>query len=94
MPRVIRHVARAAAGSAIRPPFGMVPGPGGDQLVLDGCRQRLCFSEARAEIGDISKVIRLCDRHHIHDVTIEAVPCAIDTARIQLVGVPKSMFEC
>ena len=67
---IILYVASTVARPTIGPPDRMVPNLGNDELLLNGCQQRLCFSQVQAEIADISKIIRLRNLHHIRDLTI------------------------
>ena len=62
---IILHVTSAAAGAAGWPPDSMVPRLGGNDLALDGGQHLLRLGQAQAQIGDVAKVIRLRDLHHV-----------------------------
>jgi hypothetical protein len=48
----------------------MVPGLGGDDLALKGDQHLLRLSQAQAQSGDVAKIIRLRDLHHVRAPTV------------------------
>ena len=57
---IVLHATIAAAASAIRPPYGVVPGLRGDELLLDACQQQLSLGKGQTQIGDIAEIISVC----------------------------------
>lgn len=62
---VVLQVTNATTGSASWPLNRVVPGLGGNDLLLEACQYPLSVGHGQTQIGDIVKTIRSVDRHDV-----------------------------
>src|SRR5271166_4076565 len=71
---VVLHPTNVTAAWARRPPSGMVPGLGDDDLLLDARQQPLRLGQGQTQIGDILEIVRPINLHNIHASPITLSP--------------------
>src|ERR1700759_2816264 len=71
---IVLHMANRATASAIRSPNGLVPGPRGNNLLLETRQQPLPFGQGQPQMGDLNQIIGPGDRRDVDGLLLTVSP--------------------